>query len=87
MGRKTKRITGAAMVILICLFLIGDSGSSGLDPEIHNAIVQAYLNGYVDALELDLKTIKMVKEDRDLLREKAEQATSEYISIVVQMNP
>jgi hypothetical protein len=86
MGRKTKKIIGAAMVILICLFLIGGSDSSGLDPEIHNAIFMAYLNGYVDALELDLKTIKMVKEDRDLLRKIAEQATSEYISIVEQMN-
>jgi hypothetical protein len=86
MERKTKKPIGAAVVFLICLFLIVASDSSGLDPEIHNAIVQAYLNGYVDALKSDLKTIKMVKKDRDLLREKAEKATMDYILIFKQMN-
>ena len=86
MQANTNPVNVAAIIIILIFVSILPSHPAGLDPEIRNAIVLAYLNGYVDALQLDIETIKKLQKDKDRLRQEAERATLKYITLVEKMN-
>lgn len=66
--------------------LLSDQGRAGLDAVVRNAIIIAYMNGYADALELRTEEIDELKENRNLYRQKIEQAAEKYILTVENMN-
>jgi hypothetical protein len=73
-------------MLLVVLFLMLKPVSAALDKRIRNEIVIAYMNGYVEALQLDIIKIKKLKRDSTLLRKTVAEATEKYISTVEKMN-
>lgn len=86
MQNKFSSLFGALAILLIELFLLLKPASAALDMRIRNEIVITYMNGYVEALQLDLIKIKKLKNDSTLLRKNVAKATEKYISTVEKMN-
>jgi hypothetical protein len=74
------------VTLIIIFILFSDGESTELDPTIRNAIVTAYMNGYADALKLNMKNIQKLKTNKKNFREKIMQAASRYIQLVENMN-
>jgi hypothetical protein len=68
MQNKFSSLFGALAILLIVSFLLLKPVSTALDMRIRNEIVIAYMNEYVEALQLDLIQIKKLKNDSTLLR-------------------
>ncbi len=66
------------MPLIIIFIVLSDQGCAEIDVVIRNAIMTAYMNGYADALELRTEEIKKLKINRELFRQRIEQATTEY---------
>jgi hypothetical protein len=79
-----------AIIILVPLIIVftvlSDQGSAELNKVIRNAIVVAYMNGYLDALTLKIKDIKKLKANERLLKQKVEKEAADYIFTVEKMN-
>ncbi len=52
----------------------------------YSEIRTAYINGYCDALHLDVETIKPLQSDNDLLKQVVLDAANKYIALVGDMN-
>jgi hypothetical protein len=82
-----KTITrGFAVALVIVFVLFSSPGSTALDGKIRNAIIVAYMNGFVDALDLNIDKIKGLKSNQDRLKKTVKEATARYIETVEKMN-
>ena len=86
MQNKFNSLVGVLAMLLIVLFLLLQPVSAALDTRIRNEILIAYMNGYVEALQLDIIKIRQLKRDSTLLRKTVTEATEKYISTVEKMN-
>jgi len=84
--KKLKLFLTACILFLILFVLIVSSNSTALEPIIRNAIVAAYMNGFVDAVQNDIEEINKLKKDKKHLKQTVETATLRYITIVEDMN-
>lgn len=81
------KITIILLVPLIIVFIVlSVHASAGLNKVIRNAIMVAYMNGYVDALTLKIKDINKLKANERLLKQRVEKEAAEYIFTVEKMN-
>jgi len=85
--RNSIKIAAVIVVpfITICIVL-SDKGSAELDEVIRNAIMVAYMNGYADALRLNMDEINKLKTNQKFFRQTIEKAAAEYIITVENMN-
>lgn len=83
-------IKSRGLVIGIIIFIIfsfyADYANSGRRIVKYKEIKIAYMNGYYDALHLNVKKIKEIQEDEKLLVLSVRGAAEKYISIVERMN-
>ncbi len=47
----------------------------------------AYMNGYYQALQLDIEEIKKLQDDKDILKRKVKAAGGKYTNLIDIMNP
>jgi len=75
-----------AILLLVIILLGANFASSAIDRKTLSTIEIAYMNGYVEALKLDLEIIKLVKSEKALLQESAAIAAGRYLDTVEAMN-
>jgi hypothetical protein len=86
MQNKLITVLVVVIVLLLCYLIIPSNSPATLNSIIRKAIVVAYMNGYVDALALNIKDIENLKADESLLRQKVEKKAADYILTVEKMN-
>jgi hypothetical protein len=86
--QNKKRIWVVSISVTLIFMIVGPflTDSAALDQRTRNTILVAYMNGYVHALQLNMKKIKLLKTDKQLLRQTVEKAASEYIITVEFLN-
>lgn len=84
--KKLNLFLTACILFLILFVLIVSSNSTALEPIIRNAIITAYMNGFVDAVQTDNEEIKSLKKDKKRLKQTVETAALRYITTVENMN-
>lgn len=85
--QKTMKLLAVAIMLL--LFFFGNTTSTYSVPlkrKTYNTIRVSYMNGYIDALKLDIDEIKKLKQDKDLLRQEVKKAAARYLDLVENMN-
>ena len=84
--KKRKRLL--VLVILICAVSTGISVaySASLGERDKRMIKIAYMNGFLDAMKIDMGTLQAVKNDEHLLRVNVELAASRYLDTVSGLN-
>ena len=80
-----KRITISGIILGI-LFLSPSTLPAELSSYNYEIIQIAFMNGYVNALETDLETIKSLKENRAKMRIYSNLAVSRYMQKVSDLN-
>jgi hypothetical protein len=72
---------------IFTLFFLSPSTLSAELSDFHYEIIQiAFMNGYVNALEPDLDTIKSLKENSDKLKKYSKLAANNYMKKVSELN-
>lgn len=74
-------------LVLLVVFTAGAGISySALKSGFGKVIKIAYMNGYVDAVRLDLERIKELKGNADVLRDIVQASSEEYLKKVSKLN-
>ena len=85
MTRK-KRVAFISVFFLVIILLGAKLTYSALNERIFSTIKIAYMNGYVEALQLDVDYITMMKKDEGLLKKTVFEAAESYVVSVRRMN-
>ncbi len=85
MSSKKQLMLIALMVILILSLCINYTYSE-LSPMKRRELVTAYMNGYYRALQLDIKEIKKLQNDKGVLTHKVKTAGVKYADLIEIMN-
>lgn len=85
MAKKAKFL----LIVFLLLFIVFSGGSytySAINERIYVTIRVAYMNGFVDALNLEMERIQQIKDNRAILKEEVRIASEKYEKYVREMN-
>ena len=85
--RSKKRLILIAFMVIIILSLCINYTYSALSPIKRRELVTAYMNGYYRALQLDIKEIIELQNDKNILKREVKAAGKEYANLIEIMNP
>ncbi len=85
--RSKKRLILIAFMVIIIFSLCINYTFSQLSPTKRRELVTAYMNGYYQALQLDIEEIKKLQNDEDILKRKVKAAGGKYTNLIDIMNP
>ncbi len=85
MYKKQLMLTASIVIIIISLYVC-DYTYSALLPMKRRELVIAYMNGYYRALQLDIKEIKRLQNDKSILTHKVKTAGVKYADLIEIMN-
>ena len=68
--RSRKRLILIAFMVIIILSLCINYTYSQLSPMKRRELVIAYMNGYFQALQLDIEEIKRLQKDKNILKKR-----------------
>lgn len=85
--RSKKRLILIAFMVIIIFSLCINYTYSQLSPTKRKELVIAYMNGYYRALQLDIKEIKELQNDKNNLKREVKAAGREYANLIDIMNP
>ncbi len=85
--RSKKRLILIAFMVIIILSLCINYTYSQLSPMKRRELVIAYMNGYFQALQLDIEEIKRLQNDKNILKKEVKDAGGEYANLIDIMNP
>ncbi len=75
-----------AVMVIIILSLCINYTYSQLSPTRRRELVTAYMNGYYRALQLDIKEIRRLQNDKGVLTHKVKTAGGKYADLIEIMN-
>ncbi len=75
-----------ALMVIIILSMCINYTYSQLSPVKRRELVTAYMNGYYRALQLDIKEIKRLQNDKGVLTHKVKTAGVKYADLIEIMN-
>lgn len=83
-----KRIRSTLIVAPLFILLIASVGFiyAAVKPRDVDVIRVAYMNGYLQALQLDPDNVKKLKSDEALLKQTVENAADSYLGVITTMN-
>ena len=81
-----KRLIPIAFMVIIFFSLCINYTYSQLSPMKRRELMIAYMNGYYEAAQLDIKEIKLLQSDKESLKEKVKTAGEKYATIIDIMN-
>ena len=81
-----KRLISIAFIIIILFFLCINYTYSQLSPTKRRELKIAFMNGYYQALELEVEEINIIKNDKDTLKKKVMNAGEKYATMIDIMN-
>ncbi len=81
-----KRLIPIALMVIIFFSLCIDYTYSSLSPMKRRELMIAYMNGYYEAAQLDIKEMRLLQSDKDSLREKVMSAGEKYATLIDLMN-
>ena len=84
--RSKKQLMLIALMVIIILSLCISYTYSELSPIKRRELVTAYMNGYYRALQLDIKEIKRLQNDKGVLTHKVKTAGVKYADLIEIMN-
>jgi len=84
----TKQSKCIVISVLLVTFVVIGAGYtySAINQRIYDTIKVAYLNGYVDALKLDIKKIERLKSDDGEMRTTVMEEAEAYVAKVMELN-
>ncbi len=82
-----KRLIPIALMVIIFFSLCIEYTYSSLSPMKRRELMIAYMNGYYEAAQLDIKEMKLLQSDKDSLKEKVKSAGERYANLIDIMNP
>ncbi len=82
---KTRLISVVFTMIALYSVLI-DCAYSELSPIKQRELEKAYMNGFVNALKLDIEDLERLKKDLNILKEEVIVSAQTYMVIVEEMN-
>ncbi len=82
-----KRLIPIAFMIIILFSLCINYTYSQLSPLKRRELMIAYMNGYYEAAQLDIKEMKLLQSDKDSLKEKVMSEGEKYATLIDIMNP
>ena len=82
-----KRLILIAFMAIILFSLCINYTYSQLSPMRSRELMIAYMNGYYQALQLDIEEIKKLQNDKDILKRKVKAAGGKYTNLIDIMNP
>jgi len=85
--RSKKRLILIAFMVIIILSLCVNYTYSQLSPMKRRELVIAYMNGYFQALQLDIEEIKRLQKDKNILKKEVKDAGGKYANLIDIMNP
>ena len=74
------------LLIIGYLVIFPSSLSAELSTAQFEIIKIAYMNGYANAIQTDIDTIKVLKQDREILRKFSQVAVNKYMEKVTLLN-
>ena len=84
--RLKKRLIPIVFMIIILFFMCINYTYSQLSPMKRKELMIAYMNGYYQALQLDVEEINELKNDKKILKKKVMDAGEKYATIIDIMN-
>ena len=81
-----KRLIPIVLMVIVFFSLCIDYTYSSLSPMKRRELMIAYMNGYYEAAQLDIKEIKLLQGDKDSLREKVMAEGEKYAALIDIMN-
>jgi hypothetical protein len=84
--RSKKQLMFIVFMVIIILPLSMHYTYSELSPVKRRELVTAYMNGYYRALQLDVKEIKKLQNDKGVLKYKVKAAGGKYADLIDIMN-
>ncbi len=81
-----KRLIPITFMVIIFLSLCIDYTYSSLSPMKRRELMVAYMNGYYEAAQLDIKEMKLLQSDKDSLKEKVKSEGERYATLIDIMN-
>ncbi len=81
-----KRLIPIALMVIIFFSLCIDYTYSSLSPMKRRELMIAYMNGYYEAAQLDIKEMKLLQSDKDSLKEKVKSEGERYATLIDIMN-
>jgi len=85
--RSKKRLILIAFMVIIIFSLCINYTYSQLSPMKRRELVIAYMNGYFQALQLDIEEIKRLQNDKNILKKEVKVAGGKYANLIDIMNP
>ena len=85
--RSKKQLILIAFMVIIIFSLCINYTYSQLSPTKRRELVTAYMNGYYQALQLDIEEIKKLQNDKNILKKKVIAAGVQYANLIDIMNP
>lgn len=85
--RSKKRLIFIAFMVIIIFSMCINYTYSQLSPMKSRELMIAYMNGYYQALQLDIEEIKRLQNDNDILKRKVKDAGGKYTNLIDIMNP
>ena len=82
-----KRLILIVFMAMIFFSLCINYTYSQLSPMKRRELMIAYMNGYYQALQLDVEEIKKLQNDKDILKRKVKAAGGKYTNLIDIMNP
>ena len=82
-----KRLIPIAFMVIIFFSLCINYTYSQLSPMKRRELMIAYMNGYYEAAQLDIKEMKLLQSDKDSLKEKVMSEGERYATLIDIMNP
>lgn len=82
-----KRLILIVFMAMIIFSLCINYTYSQLSPMKRRELMIAYMNGYYQALQLDVEEIKKLQSDKDILKRKVKAAGGKYTNLIDIMNP
>ena len=73
-----KRLIPIALMVIIFFSLCINYTYSSLSPMKRRELMIAYMNGYYEAAQLDIKEMKLLQSDKDSLKEKVMSEGEKY---------
>ena len=84
--RSKKRLILIVFMVIIIFSLCINYAYSQLSPMKRRELMIAYMNGYYQALQLNVEEIKELQDDKDVLKEKVKAAGGKYSTLIDIMN-
>ncbi len=84
--RSKKRFILIVFMAIITFSLCINYAYSQLSPMKRKELMIAYMNGYYQALQLDIEEIKKLQNDEDILKRKVKAAGGKYTNLIDIMN-